>query len=146
MVPVTNNADIGTEKSVSAVSDEGSMALFKDILYPGNPGRRDKVVRKYQELLSCMKDNFYALNEVGKYTKQNITVQSAVGKIVHTYNNLELKEGTTIKENCDAFVKEAEKLKMAVSLVRDCELIFIQNLAILWNVLYLKIYRLKIEQ
>ena len=93
------------------------MALFKDIFYPDNPKRRDKVVRKYQEILDCMKDNFNATNKLAEYMKQNYDVKSGVGKIVHSYNELTVKEGITIKENCDMFLKETEKLQNAVALV-----------------------------
>lgn len=80
-----------------------------------------------------MKDNFNATNELANYMKRQFNVQSGIGRIVHTYNNLELKEGTTIKENCDTFVKETDKLKMAVSMVRNCELIFSHNLNTVLN-------------
>ena len=103
------------------------MALFKDIFYPGNPERRDKVVRKYQELLSNMKDNFHATNQLASYMKQNFNVQSTVGRIVHTYNELTLKEGSTIKENCEMFIKETEKLQMAVAEVRNNNLAHIHT-------------------
>ena len=91
------------------------MALLKDVFYPGNPARRDKVASKYQELLSCVKQSARATNKLASYMKENYSVKSTVGRIVHTYNELTLKEGSTIKENCDMFIKEAEKLQMAVT-------------------------------
>lgn len=93
------------------------MALFRDIFYPGNPERRDKIVRKYQSVLNCMQDNFYAFNQLADYMKRNFDGNSAVGRVVHPYNELQLKEDDTIKNNCDMFVREAEKLQNAVSIV-----------------------------
>ena len=94
------------------------MAYLKDVLYPGNVKRREEVVRKYQEVLCCMKDNFRATNQLAGYMKEHFDLKSTVGRIVHTYNKVTLKEGTTIKENCEMFSKEAQKLQMAVAEVR----------------------------
>ena len=94
------------------------MALFKDIFYPGNPERRRRVERLYQEIIDCMKDNFYATNKLVGYLKQHFTVSSGVGKIVHGIDHLEIREKKTIKENCDMFLAATAKLQDAVRLVR----------------------------
>ena len=94
------------------------MAFFKDIFYPGNPERRNKVQRKYQQVLGCMKDNFYATNKLSDYLKRNFNVKTPAGRVVHTVKQVSVKNGLTIKENCDIFLKEVDKLQIAVALVR----------------------------
>ncbi|XP_065054242.1 single-pass membrane and coiled-coil domain-containing protein 3-like [Rhopilema esculentum] len=95
------------------------MALFKDIFYPGNPERRRRVERLYQEIIDCMKDNFYATNKLVGYLKQNFSVSSGVGKIVHGIDKLEIRERKTIKENCDIFLAATTKLQDAVRLLNE---------------------------
>ena len=90
---------------------------FADVFYPDNPKRRDKVVALYERIIGCMRDNFFATNRMVSYLQENFPVNSGIGRIIHGIPELKIKEGQTIKENCDFFVREVAKLQQAVAMV-----------------------------
>ena len=98
------------------ISKIGKMA-FADVFYPDNPKRRDKVVTLYERIIGCMRDNFFATNRMVSYLQQNYTANSGIGRIIHSIPELKIKEGQTIKENCDFFLREVSKLQQAVAIV-----------------------------
>ncbi|XP_058632977.1 single-pass membrane and coiled-coil domain-containing protein 3-like [Onychostoma macrolepis] len=85
------------------------MAL-SDLLYPGNPERREKVIRKSQELLELMKDNFEATNSLIEIVNEHL--HSSFSKIT-------LNEKATVKENCDVMIKRVNQIQAKVEEVDE---------------------------
>ena len=86
---------------------------WSDIFYPGNPGRRQEVARLFQEILSDMKDNFYATNKMIALINKEMN-----GNLDEIY----LNRSGTIKENCDILInamhiiqKYVEKINQKLS-------------------------------
>ena len=84
---------------------------WSDIFYPGNPGRRDKVVALFSKLLTLMENNFKATNDLIKVLHDHVPGRH--------FDDIEVNRDGTIKENCDiiterigeiqAYLKEKKK-------------------------------------
>uniref|UniRef100_A0A8D2KZF0 Single-pass membrane protein with coiled-coil domains 3 n=2 Tax=Varanus komodoensis TaxID=61221 RepID=A0A8D2KZF0_VARKO len=78
---------------------------LSNLLYPRNPQRRQNVTDLHQELLDCIQLNFKATNElIG-------TLNEHLGAKI-TYINM--KEGGTIKENCDIIIQAINDIQQEV--------------------------------
>ncbi len=85
------------------------MALC-DLLYPGNPERREKVIRKSQELIDLMKNNFEATN----------SLTEIVNKHLHSsFSPITLDEKATIKQNCDVMIERVNQIQAKVEEVDE---------------------------
>ncbi|XP_073694056.1 single-pass membrane and coiled-coil domain-containing protein 3-like [Garra rufa] len=83
---------------------------WNDIFYPGNPERREKLIRKNQELLNLMENNFRATNQLAETLKKHLG---------WSFSPITLDEKATLKENCDVIIEciheiqaEVEKIDM----------------------------------
>ncbi|RXN24086.1 single-pass membrane and coiled-coil domain-containing 3-like protein [Labeo rohita] len=83
---------------------------WSDIFYPGNPERREKLIRKNQELLNLMENNFRATNQLTETLKKHLG---------WSFSLITLNEKATVKENCDVIIEciheiqaEVEKIDM----------------------------------
>ncbi|XP_024079510.1 single-pass membrane and coiled-coil domain-containing protein 3-like [Terrapene carolina triunguis] len=77
------------------------MAL-SDALYPGNPARRNMVVRLHQELINCVELNFDATNEL--IGALNTHCQCKLQPI-------KMNKNGTIRENCDVFLAAIKSIQ-----------------------------------
>ncbi|XP_067411462.1 single-pass membrane and coiled-coil domain-containing protein 3-like [Emydura macquarii macquarii] len=75
---------------------------WSDLLYPGNPDRRAKVVRLHQELIDCIELNFDAANTLIDVLNTHWTCKLSPVKMN--------KQGT-IKENTDVFLAAMKSIQ-----------------------------------
>lgn len=75
---------------------------WSDLFFPGNPGRREEVIRLGQQLLSCMTQNFNATNRLSKLL--NTEFKCSLPHI--TLNNQ-----ASIRENCDTLIGAISKIQ-----------------------------------
>uniref|UniRef100_A0A673KZ79 Single-pass membrane protein with coiled-coil domains 3 n=1 Tax=Sinocyclocheilus rhinocerous TaxID=307959 RepID=A0A673KZ79_9TELE len=81
-----------------------------DVLFPGNPERREKVIRRSQELIELMKSNFRATN----------SLTEIVNKHLHSsFSPITLNEKATVKENCDVMIKRVNQIQAKVEEVDE---------------------------
>nr|XP_028601851.1 single-pass membrane and coiled-coil domain-containing protein 3 isoform X2 [Podarcis muralis] len=78
---------------------------LSDLLYPNNPQRRQDVIALHQELLDCMQLNFKATDELIGALNEHLGA-----KIAH----VKMKEGGTIKENCDIIIRAMTDIQQEV--------------------------------
>ncbi|XP_057202375.1 single-pass membrane and coiled-coil domain-containing protein 3-like [Triplophysa rosa] len=78
---------------------------MSDIFFPGNPERREKVIRKSQELLELMQDNFDATNELIDILSKHLQL---------SFRKISLKKSATIKVNCDVLIERIHEIQAAV--------------------------------
>lgn len=83
---------------------------WSDIFYPGNPEKREKLIRKNQVLLNLMENNFRATNRLIETLKKHLG---------WSFSPIALNEKATVKENCDVIIEciheiqvEVEKINM----------------------------------
>ncbi|XP_062989747.1 single-pass membrane and coiled-coil domain-containing protein 3 [Elgaria multicarinata webbii] len=78
---------------------------LSDLLYPSNPQRRQNVIDLHQELLDCMELNFKATNEL---------IRTLNGNMGAKITYIKMKEGGTIKENCDIIIRAMNDIQQVV--------------------------------
>lgn len=103
------------------------MAL-SDLLYPDNPRRRQELIHLHQELLDCMSTNFRATNELARVLNEHLGC---------TITNIQMRESSTVKENCDIIIQAISEIQRQVQKIdRDMK-------EKLEPVLYQKLYDIK---
>ncbi len=85
------------------------MAL-SDWLYPGNPERREKVIRKSQELIDLMRSNFDATNDLTEIVNKHLYA---------SFSLITLDEKATIKQNCDVMTERMNQIQAKVEEVDE---------------------------
>ncbi|KAL0151506.1 hypothetical protein M9458_053158 [Cirrhinus mrigala] len=78
---------------------------WSDIFYPGNPERREKLIRRNQELLNLMENNFRATNQLTETLKKHLG---------WSFSPITLNEKATVKENCDVIIECIHKIQAEV--------------------------------
>ncbi|KAL1250473.1 hypothetical protein QQF64_018269 [Cirrhinus molitorella] len=78
---------------------------WSDIFYPGNPERRERLIRKSQELRELMKNNFRATNQLIE------TLNKYLGS---SFGLIALNEKATVKENCDVIIERIREIQAEV--------------------------------
>lgn len=68
---------------------------WSDIFYPGNPERREMLIRKNQELQNLMKNNFRATNQLIETLNKHLHL---------SFSLIALNEKATVQENCDIII------------------------------------------
>uniref|UniRef100_A0A8C3F8X8 Uncharacterized protein n=1 Tax=Chrysemys picta bellii TaxID=8478 RepID=A0A8C3F8X8_CHRPI len=77
------------------------MAL-SDILYPGNPARREKVVRLHQDLINCIELNFDATNEL---------IGALNTHCQFKLHPIKMNRNGTVRENCDVLLAAIQSIQ-----------------------------------
>ncbi|XP_058632068.1 single-pass membrane and coiled-coil domain-containing protein 3-like [Onychostoma macrolepis] len=78
---------------------------WSDIFYPENPEKREKIIRRSQELIDLMKDNFEATN----------SLIEIVNKHLHSsFSPITLDEKATLQENCDVMIERVKQIQAKV--------------------------------
>ncbi len=85
------------------------MAL-SDVFYPGNPERREKIIRKSQELIDLMKRNFETTNSLIEIVNEHLD---------SSFSPITLNEKATIKENCDVMIERVNQIQAKVEEVDE---------------------------
>ncbi|XP_026119873.1 single-pass membrane and coiled-coil domain-containing protein 3-like [Carassius auratus] len=75
------------------------------IFYPGNPERRERLIRKSQELRELMKNNFRATNQLIEALKEHLGL---------SFRPVALNEKATVKENCDVIIERIHEIQAEV--------------------------------
>jgi hypothetical protein len=75
---------------------------WSDILYPGNDDRRAAVVRKLQNLLDSIKDNFRATNRLVQYLNDNVTTSNLT--------KIYVDDSKTLRGNADVLVNQIKAI------------------------------------
>uniref|UniRef100_A0A673JFC3 Single-pass membrane protein with coiled-coil domains 3 n=1 Tax=Sinocyclocheilus rhinocerous TaxID=307959 RepID=A0A673JFC3_9TELE len=75
---------------------------WSDLFYPGNPQRRERLIRKSQELRELMKNNFRATNQLIEALKEHLGLRVI------------LNEKDTVKENCDVIIERIREIQAEV--------------------------------
>ncbi len=78
---------------------------WSDIFYPGNPERRETLIRKSQELRELMKNNFRATNQLIETLKEHLGL---------SFRPVALNEKATVKENCDVIIERICEIQVEV--------------------------------
>ncbi|KAL1273540.1 hypothetical protein QQF64_026354 [Cirrhinus molitorella] len=81
---------------------------LSDLLYPGNRERREKLIRKSQELIELMKSNFEATNSLTEIVNKNLG---------SSFRPITLDEKATVKENCDVMIERMNQIQAKVEQV-----------------------------
>jgi gas vesicle protein len=79
---------------------------FGDILYPGNPKRRQEVISKVQEMYDAMHGNFRATNKLIDYLNRNIKGTNLTHVSVH--------EHSTFKENAQVLQERVADIQTVI--------------------------------
>lgn len=83
---------------------------LSDLFYPGNPEKREKIIRRSQELIDLMKSNFEATN----------SLTEMVNKHLHSsFSPITLDEKATVKENCDVMIERVNQILAKVKEVDE---------------------------
>ncbi|XP_043094587.1 single-pass membrane and coiled-coil domain-containing protein 3-like [Puntigrus tetrazona] len=83
---------------------------LSDWLYPGNPKRREKVIRRSQELLELMKNNFRATNSLSEIVNKHLG---------SSFDPIALDERATVKENCEVMIERVNQIQAKVEEVNE---------------------------
>uniref|UniRef100_A0A671LX50 Single-pass membrane protein with coiled-coil domains 3 n=1 Tax=Sinocyclocheilus anshuiensis TaxID=1608454 RepID=A0A671LX50_9TELE len=78
---------------------------WSDLFYPGNPQRRERLIRKSQELRELMKNNFRATNQLIEALKEHLGL---------SFRRVVLNEKDTVKENCDVIIERIREIQAEV--------------------------------
>jgi len=78
---------------------------WSDIFYPGNPERRERLIRKHQELLHLMKGNFRATNQLIETLNEHLHL---------SFSPIALDEKATVKENCEVIIGRIHEIQAEV--------------------------------
>ena len=87
------------------------MALSKDLIWWGNPGRREEVIRLHQQVIGLMKDSFHAINRLVETLKGQFKNYGSLGSRLHRMSNIALDNDGDIKQNCDVFLSRVAELQ-----------------------------------
>ncbi|XP_043085174.1 single-pass membrane and coiled-coil domain-containing protein 3-like isoform X1 [Puntigrus tetrazona] len=79
---------------------------WSDIFYPGNPERRERLIRKTQELRLLMKNNFRATNQLIEALKEHLGL---------FFRPVILNENATVKQNCDVIIGRIREIQVEVA-------------------------------
>ncbi|XP_053548455.1 single-pass membrane and coiled-coil domain-containing protein 3 [Bombina bombina] len=101
---------------------------LKNLLYPNNPKRREEVSRLHRQLLDCMASNFQQTNKLILALKKHLGCQ---------ISPIEMKYNSTIKENCNIFIKTMEEIQQEVQKIDE------QLKTLIEPTLYQKLHDLK---
>nr|XP_055062678.1 single-pass membrane and coiled-coil domain-containing protein 3-like [Misgurnus anguillicaudatus] len=69
---------------------------WSEIFYPGNPERKEKLIRKSQQFIDLMEDNFTATNDLVELLNEFVGL---------SLKPVILNEKNTLRENCDVLIK-----------------------------------------
>jgi len=83
---------------------------WSDIFYPGNPGRRDQVVRLSQSILDDMKDNFAATNDL--IDLLNTNCKTTITKLVLNFSG-------SVQDNANALIAKMTEVQTEVAKIDD---------------------------
>lgn len=83
---------------------------WSDIFYPGNPERRDKIVRLASRLYTIMEQNFSTVNDLVDFVNEHI---GAGPQLEHIF----VDRNATIKANSDILIDSIEKIQDRVKTV-----------------------------
>ncbi|ROL46602.1 Single-pass membrane and coiled-coil domain-containing protein 3 [Anabarilius grahami] len=83
---------------------------WSDTIFPGNPERRERLVRKSQELLELMKNNFRATNQLIEALKEHLGL---------SFRPITLNEKATVKENCDVIIERIREIQAEVEKIDE---------------------------
>ncbi|XP_065429704.1 single-pass membrane and coiled-coil domain-containing protein 3-like [Chrysemys picta bellii] len=75
---------------------------WSDILYPGNPARRERVVRLHQELINCIELNFDATNDLIGVLKTHCQFK---------LHPIKMNKNGTVRENCDVLLAAIQSIQ-----------------------------------
>nr|XP_055073888.1 single-pass membrane and coiled-coil domain-containing protein 3-like [Misgurnus anguillicaudatus] len=75
---------------------------FADIFYPENPKMRETLIRKSQEIVELMKNNFRATNQLIDVLKEHLGLR---------FNPITLNERATVKANCDVLIQRIREIQ-----------------------------------
>nr|XP_055062682.1 single-pass membrane and coiled-coil domain-containing protein 3-like [Misgurnus anguillicaudatus] len=78
---------------------------WSDIFYPGNPEKREQLIRKSQQFINLMEDNFYATNELIEVLNEYVGCH---------FSKITLNERGTLKENCDVLIQRIREIQVEV--------------------------------
>ncbi|XDV33710.1 hypothetical protein PO909_004015 [Leuciscus waleckii] len=78
---------------------------WSDLFFPGNPERRERLIRKGQELRELMKNNFRATNQLIEALKKHLGL---------SFRPVTLNEKATVKENCDVIIERIHEIQAEV--------------------------------
>ncbi|XP_016379519.1 single-pass membrane and coiled-coil domain-containing protein 3-like [Sinocyclocheilus rhinocerous] len=81
-----------------------------DVLYPGNPERRENVIRRSQELIDLMKSNFEATNSLIEIVNEHLH---------SSFSPITLNKNATVKENCDVMIERVNQIQAKVEEVDE---------------------------
>ena len=83
-----------------------------DIFYPGNPGRRDEVVRLSTKLHTLMEFNFEATNDLIDLLNKEAKPSSTIAKIY-------VDNTGTVKENCQTLLNKMDEVMRVVDKIDE---------------------------
>ncbi|XP_073717387.1 single-pass membrane and coiled-coil domain-containing protein 3-like isoform X2 [Misgurnus anguillicaudatus] len=86
---------------------------FADIFYPENPKMRETLIRKSQEIVELMKNNFRATNQLIDVLKEHLGLR---------FNPITLNESATVKANCDVLIQRIREIQTRLEKI-DKELV-----------------------
>ncbi|XP_048012568.1 single-pass membrane and coiled-coil domain-containing protein 3-like isoform X1 [Megalobrama amblycephala] len=78
---------------------------WSDLFYPGNPERREQLIRKSQEVHELMKNNFRATNQLSEALNKHLGL---------SFSPIALNESATVKENCDVIIQRIREIQAEV--------------------------------
>ncbi|KAK9959345.1 hypothetical protein ABG768_009474 [Culter alburnus] len=83
---------------------------WSDIFFPGNPEKRERLVRKSQEIQELMKNNFRATNQLIEALKEHLDL---------SFRPIKLNEKATVKENCDVIIERIHEIQAEVQKIDE---------------------------
>ncbi|ROI33917.1 Single-pass membrane and coiled-coil domain-containing protein 3 [Anabarilius grahami] len=86
--------------------------MWSDIFYPENPKKREKLVRRNQEIKDLMEGNFYATNQLIDVMNEHLSC---------SFQHIEMNEDATLQENCNVMIECMHKIQAVVEKI-DTEL------------------------
>ncbi|XP_057186835.1 single-pass membrane and coiled-coil domain-containing protein 3-like [Triplophysa rosa] len=78
---------------------------WSDIFYPGNPERREQLIRKSEDLKNLMENNFRATNKLIAVLNEHLG---------YSFSNITLDEKADVKHNCDILIMRIHEIQAAV--------------------------------
>ncbi|XP_065429919.1 single-pass membrane and coiled-coil domain-containing protein 3-like [Chrysemys picta bellii] len=75
---------------------------WSDILYPGNPARREEVVRLHQDLINCIELNFDTTNDLIKALNTHCHCE---------LHPIKMNKNGTVRENCDVLLAAIQSIQ-----------------------------------
>lgn len=83
---------------------------WSDLFYPANPERREKLIRKSQEVQELMKNNFRVTNQLTETMNQYLGL---------SFSPIALNEKATVKENCDVIIQRIREIQAEVEKIDE---------------------------